>query len=149
MFEHHSSRTDCGKKIDYILPRIFWGRASNGFKQGRSGSISISSCCYTHSSLYHRPQVSNNISKHVVCDNHVKPLGIFHKPHRDGINMGIINFYVSVLLCYFVECSFPQVKSKSEDICFSAQGKFLHLLSFSAVLKGIAYAPLDTLPGIN
>ena len=63
--------------------------------------------------------------------------------------MRVIDFYIRIFLCYFVECPFPEIKGKGKYICLSAEGKFLPLVPLFAIFKRETDAPLNAFSRIN
>ena len=123
MIQHHLSGTNGSQRIDDILPRVFGSTSADWLKHAGTFRIDVSACRDPHPALHHGTQVGDDVSEHVVGDNHIKPLGVLDKPHGGGIHVGIVTRDVrEVLLSYFVEGTLPKVESKGQNVGLTTQG---------------------------
>src|SRR4030042_4541388 len=108
--------------------------------------MNISPCSNSQPSPNHCPQVSDDIPKHIVGNDHVKTLGILHHPHTNSIHMSIIRFNVFKLFPHLIKGSLPEVKGIGQNVCFSAEGEFVFLIPLATIFKGKTDATLHPFP---
>ncbi|MBA7541060.1 hypothetical protein ES705_33367 [subsurface metagenome] len=102
-----------------------------------------------HAALHHCPQVSNNIAEHICSYDDIKPFRVLDHPHGDGIDMGIITFYIRIIRGNLVKGPQPQVMGVGKHIGLGAESEFFLPVPFPGKLKSIAYAALYALAGID
>src|SRR6202043_1275379 len=106
--------------------------------------VNVAASRDSHATLNHGSEVSDNVSKHVVGHDYIKPFRILDEPHGSRIHVRIVALDVGViLLADLVEGAFPQIEGKRQHVGFPAESQLLVLVPLACELEGITQATLD------
>ncbi len=103
---------------------MFRCRAVNGLKHAHTAGIDVCRCCHSEPSLQLSSDIGDDITEHVVRDDHLKLFRFFQHLHGKGVNKPVCLFDAGVFLANFVEYTLPQVPLVAEHVALVAHRDF-------------------------
>ena len=109
MLQHHPGCADGGDGVNLVFAGIARRGAVNRFKHRDTLRVQIAGGGDAHAALNHRTQVGDNIAEHITRHDDIKPLRVFHHPHRRSIDKGVFLLNIGEILADFVEDALPEI----------------------------------------
>ena len=121
----------------------------NRFKHRDTLRIQIAGGGDAHAALNHRTQVGDNIAEHITRHDDIKPLRVFHHPHRRGIDESVFLLNIGEIRADFVKDALPEIVRERQYVRLIAKRQRVFLVAFPGELKRIADATFHAFVGVN